>query len=194
MSFRGFLHHNKVLGFFSLIIALLVVAFIGRPTQAVQANASIRQLGNDYEITGTVTNPSGNRVKGARVRISREEIDAFGQSSTDVLGSTRSNGNGEFSFIVPAVAAASTNSFQLVNSNTGPNSTNRNTVRFTSSSSTRINNQASVNNSINAAINTGGNTSSNNTVGGSIITGSVNLVISVDNRVNTTLPIPIFPY
>ncbi len=74
---------------------------------------------------------------------------------------------------------------EAVNTNTGADSTNENTVLFARNFLLSFFNEAIANAMINLLLNTGGNTANNNTVGAAIATGSICADGSVTNDLNT---------
>jgi len=70
------------------------------------------------------------------------------------------------------------------NTNTGPGSTNKNSLGVDTDCTHTETNEATVENTFDIDVNTGGNTQNNNTVGGDVTSGSVTLDLNVTNHVN----------
>lgn len=79
----------------------------------------------------------------------------------------------------------STSTVHSANLNTGANSTNSNNTNLSRTSSVTQNNVANVSNTVNISANTGGNTLSRNTKLGDVTTGSVNINVRLENKLNT---------
>jgi hypothetical protein len=86
--------------------------------------------------------------------------------------------------LAPAVASANGFNFRFSNHLTGPDSSNRNTVRIDHNVRINITKRANVRNVFDIFANTGGNTQNRNTVAGDIRTGPVNIWFDIVNRVN----------
>ncbi len=87
----------------------------------------------------------------------------------------------------PQPLANDSNTNQLSNSNTGPNSLNQNSGSTTSTTTATLTNSSTTNNIANVSANTGYNSLANNTSVGNVTTGSINGTVNLVNISNALL-------